>query len=346
MRTQLALCTALTGTVLAFALAMPAQAQVDRRTQEMIESLQRRPIGPGTIDDDSARGMVRPGGENAAPAPSIPTLTPAPSVPTLTPAPQAQAPQPQAPQPQAPQVPPPPASQAQPVPPALSPAPPPPMAEPRPEPTPPPAFGQPRPEPAPPPALSPAPPPPMAAPRPESSPPSFGQPRPEPAPMAPPPPQVFSPQPAPPPPPMSVKPGAPARPVPPPPPAGGMTATTAPADVPAISLQVNFATGSARLEPNAVEDLARLGMALNSPQLRAFRFRIEGHTDTVGDAFANQVLSERRAGAVRDFLVARAGVAAFRLQVVGLGETQPLIPTPDEMPERRNRRVQILNLGP
>ncbi|RVT98791.1 OmpA family protein [Rhodovarius crocodyli] len=324
MRNQLARCTALTGTlltgtVLAFALAMPAQAQVDRRTQEMIESLQRRPIGPGTIDDDSARGMVRPGGESTTPAPSVPTLTPAPSVPTLTPAPQAQAPQPPVP-------PPPPSGQARPdpPPPTLAPPPPPPMAAPGPESSPP-AFGQPRPEPVPP----------------------MARPRPEPAPMAPPPPQAFSPQPAPPPPPpVSVKPGAPVRPVPPPPPPGGMAVTTAPADVPAISLQVNFATGSARLEPNAVEDLARLGMALNSPQLRAFRFRIEGHTDTAGDAFANQVLSERRAGAVRDFLVARAGVAAFRLQVVGLGESQLLIPTPDEMPERRNRRVQILNLGP
>lgn len=320
MRTQLALCTALTGVVLALGTA-PAGAQIDRRTQDMIDSLARRPVGPGVVED-ATRGMVRPGGDSPAPAPGIPTLTPAPA-PTLTPAPQVQAPS---------------------LTPAPAPAPS--LAAPTPEPAPappvqePPQLAQPAPIPAPAPIPSPIP-----TPTPSTGP-SLGQ-----GGTATPP-QAFSPTPAPvpvprPQAPVSVKPGAPMAPVrPATPPPSALTATTAPADVPAISLQVNFATGSAKLEPGAMEDLARLGVALNSPQLQAFRFRIEGHTDRVGDAFANQVLSERRADAVREFLVNRARVAPQRLMVVGLGETQPLVPTPDEVPERRNRRVQILNLGP
>jgi outer membrane protein OmpA-like peptidoglycan-associated protein len=121
--------------------------------------------------------------------------------------------------------------------------------------------------------------------------------------------------------------------------------TTAPAGVPAVSLTVTFATGSSALSPQAEQTLATLGRALASPDLAPFRFRIEGHTDTVGTSDQNQDLSRRRAETVRDFLVGRFGISAARLEAVGLGETQLLVPTPDQTPEARNRRVQVLNLG-
>lgn len=112
----------------------------------------------------------------------------------------------------------------------------------------------------------------------------------------------------------------------------------------AISLAVFFPTGSATLTPAAERELAPLGRALNAPQLASFRFRIEGHTDSVGDAASNQMLSERRAAAVREYLVRRWGVSPERLQAIGLGESQLLVPTPDETPNPRNRRVQVVNL--
>jgi outer membrane protein OmpA-like peptidoglycan-associated protein len=59
----------------------------------------------------------------------------------------------------------------------------------------------------------------------------------------------------------------------------------------------------------------------------------------------NQGLSERRAETVRDRLVDDHGIAASRLDVVGLGETQLLVRTPDGTAEGRNRRVQVINLG-
>ena len=87
-----------------------------------------------------------------------------------------------------------------------------------------------------------------------------------------------------------------------------------------------------------------VGEALNSPQLANYRFRIEGHTDTVGDAGSNQALSERRAAAVRAYLIQRFGVRPERLEAVGLGESQLLVPTPDETPNQNNRRVQVVTL--
>ena len=124
-----------------------------------------------------------------------------------------------------------------------------------------------------------------------------------------------------------------------------LTVTTAPPGVAAVSLTVNFATGSARLTPQAEGVLDNLARALASPQLTPFRFRVEGHTDTVGSRMLNQALSEQRANVVRDYLVRRHGIAPARLEAVGLGEQQPLVPTPEETAEPRNRRVQILNLG-
>jgi outer membrane protein OmpA-like peptidoglycan-associated protein len=121
--------------------------------------------------------------------------------------------------------------------------------------------------------------------------------------------------------------------------------TTARPDRPAVSLMVTFATGSARLTPQAEALLASLARALVAQELVNSRFRIEGHTDTVGDAAANQALSERRAEAVRDLLVQRHGIAVARIETVGFGESTLLVPTGDGRAEPRNRRVRVVNLG-
>ncbi|WP_160000722.1 OmpA family protein, partial [Roseomonas sp. 18066] len=121
--------------------------------------------------------------------------------------------------------------------------------------------------------------------------------------------------------------------------------TTAPVDVPAASITVHFGSGSAELSREAIRALAPLGEALNSKTLRPFRFRIEGHTDSVGPAAMNLALSGRRALAVRALLVRYYGVDPARLEAVGYGDSQLLVPTGPEVPEMANRRVQVLNLG-
>ncbi|HEY4169709.1 MAG TPA: OmpA family protein [Reyranella sp.] len=66
-----------------------------------------------------------------------------------------------------------------------------------------------------------------------------------------------------------------------------------------------------------------------------------GHADRSGPEDYNMALSLRRANAVKDALV-RDGVPAGAIQVIGKGETQPLVPTADGVREPQNRRVEIV----
>lgn len=65
-----------------------------------------------------------------------------------------------------------------------------------------------------------------------------------------------------------------------------------------------------------------------------------GHTDRVGNVEGNDKLSLKRAQGIRD-LLAEAGVPPGKLEAVGRGERDPLVPTADEIDEPRNRRVEI-----
>jgi outer membrane protein OmpA-like peptidoglycan-associated protein len=114
---------------------------------------------------------------------------------------------------------------------------------------------------------------------------------------------------------------------------------------PAVNLTVNFASGSAELTPQAIQALDALGTALSSEALSHYRFRVEGHTDTVGTPEANRALSARRAEAVVSYIETKFGVAATRLEPVGMGSDKPVIATAAQVDEPRNRRVQIVNLG-
>jgi OmpA-OmpF porin, OOP family len=114
---------------------------------------------------------------------------------------------------------------------------------------------------------------------------------------------------------------------------------------PSINLYVPFENGSAELTPAAITALDELGKALSSSTLGSYKFRIEGHTDTVGSKPYNLSLSERRAAAVSAYLEQKFGVGQARLETVGMGSQHLLVPTPDQTPEPRNRRVTVVNLG-
>jgi OmpA-OmpF porin, OOP family len=122
-------------------------------------------------------------------------------------------------------------------------------------------------------------------------------------------------------------------------------AHTAAAKDPTVSMTVQFATGSAELTPQAVQTLSSLGQALSNPSLANYRFRIEGHTDTVGSPAANQQLSQRRAEAVVDYLSTNFHIDRSRVQAIGMGQDGLMIQTPPQTPEARNRRVQVVNIG-
>lgn len=68
---------------------------------------------------------------------------------------------------------------------------------------------------------------------------------------------------------------------------------------------------------------------------------IVGHSDTAGDARANELLALRRAEAVKTFLDARH-LPLEHVNVRSYGEADPLIPTGDGVAEPRNRRVEVI----
>ena len=117
------------------------------------------------------------------------------------------------------------------------------------------------------------------------------------------------------------------------------------AAAPSANLTVNFASGSTDLTPQAVQALNELGRALISSDLAGYKFRIEGHTDTVGSADGKRALSEQRAQAVVAYITSHFGVDPSRLEAVGKGCEDPAIPTPPQTAEPRNRRVLVVNLG-
>ncbi|MBS0570154.1 MAG: OmpA family protein [Proteobacteria bacterium] len=102
---------------------------------------------------------------------------------------------------------------------------------------------------------------------------------------------------------------------------------------------IAFAPGQASLRPTAKASLGKLVAFVNRDPSKPIR--IEGHTDSSGNTHANQVLSQRRADAVRDALVA-AGVAANRITTAGLGESDPVADNGTEEGRARNRRVDVI----
>jgi outer membrane protein OmpA-like peptidoglycan-associated protein len=70
------------------------------------------------------------------------------------------------------------------------------------------------------------------------------------------------------------------------------------------------------------------------------RIQIEGHTCNIGTAEYNLALGDRRANAVRDYLVSR-GVAANRLTTISYGEERPKYDNAREETRRLNRRAAL-----
>ena len=129
-----------------------------------------------------------------------------------------------------------------------------------------------------------------------------------------------------------------------PPPAQERPADAEPTPVPAeLSagswvLDVQFASGSARLQPGSAPALDRAArVLLDNPSLRV---EVAGHTDATGDAQQNVRLSRLRAEAVRQYLVDR-GVAPQRLVAQGYGSTRPRAQGNTAAAHAQNRRVEL-----
>jgi outer membrane protein OmpA-like peptidoglycan-associated protein len=103
----------------------------------------------------------------------------------------------------------------------------------------------------------------------------------------------------------------------------------------------SFWLGSAELPDSLMRHLDVYAEAMRGRGAAAGRVRIEAHTDASGSAEANRLLSQRRADAVKSYLVDR-GVDASMLQAVGMGSSAPKLAANPFAPE--NRRVEIIPL--
>jgi outer membrane protein OmpA-like peptidoglycan-associated protein len=112
---------------------------------------------------------------------------------------------------------------------------------------------------------------------------------------------------------------------------------------PSVDLHIPFDYNSDKLTFDAIITLRQLGGALSDPKLAAYRFRIVGHTDAKGTADYNQKLSESRAQAVRDYLVAQYDLSPNRIDTIGYGASR--LADPAKPLDAINRRVQIVNVG-
>jgi outer membrane protein OmpA-like peptidoglycan-associated protein len=100
---------------------------------------------------------------------------------------------------------------------------------------------------------------------------------------------------------------------------------------------VFFDTDKSTLKPESTVELDKLVTFLNSN--KTLRIELRGHTDNVGEKKHNQLLSESRAKAVMDYLIAH-GIAKERLTSKGFGDTMPVVPNDSDAHRQMNRRTE------
>ena len=102
---------------------------------------------------------------------------------------------------------------------------------------------------------------------------------------------------------------------------------------------INFDTGSDVIKPESKTVLDEITALLK--ENKDWKMTVEGHTDNVGGADYNQKLSEKRAAAVKDFLV-KSGIEAARLNSAGFGMSKPVASNESTFGRAQNRRVELV----
>lgn len=107
-----------------------------------------------------------------------------------------------------------------------------------------------------------------------------------------------------------------------------------------ISEKVQFELDQAIIKPESyglLDDVAQV--IKENPQIK--RVEIQGHASADGDDAHNLDLSDRRAKAVRDYLMSKNGIEAGRLNAQGFGETRPIADNNTQEGREKNRRVEF-----
>jgi OOP family OmpA-OmpF porin len=106
-----------------------------------------------------------------------------------------------------------------------------------------------------------------------------------------------------------------------------------------ITLHINFEAGKSVIKPDSHSFIDQIAEMLTTDP--SMKISIEGHTDNVGTAAANQILSQNRAKAVMDAIIAK-GIDKDRLSSKGWGQTKPMADNSTEEGKALNRRVEIV----
>jgi outer membrane protein OmpA-like peptidoglycan-associated protein len=114
-------------------------------------------------------------------------------------------------------------------------------------------------------------------------------------------------------------------------------------DKPNIDLEITFDYNSADISQKSLPSVQALGKALTNPDLKGSTFIVAGHTDAAGGESYNQELSERRADAIKRYLVDKFGIAGTDLVTVGYGKSK--LKDPGNPMAEDNRRVQVVNMA-
>ena len=113
-------------------------------------------------------------------------------------------------------------------------------------------------------------------------------------------------------------------------------------DKPKIDLEINFDYNSANISAKSLPSVQALGRALTNQDLKGSTFVVAGHTDAAGGEEYNQGLSERRADAIKRYLVDKYGINGSDLVTVGYGKSK--LKDPNQPMSEANRRVQVVNM--
>jgi outer membrane protein OmpA-like peptidoglycan-associated protein len=111
---------------------------------------------------------------------------------------------------------------------------------------------------------------------------------------------------------------------------------------PNIDLEITFDYDSANISQKSLGSVQALGQALTSPDLKGSTFVVAGHTDAAGTDAYNQDLSDRRADAIKRYLVEKYHIASADLVTVGYGKSK--LKDPSQPLAEVNRRVQVVNM--
>ena len=107
-----------------------------------------------------------------------------------------------------------------------------------------------------------------------------------------------------------------------------------------LGADASFDSGKADLKPEGRAKLDDVATKLSQPGVQIDSMTITGHTDSVGNPASNQRLSERRADAVKSYLVSK-GVDGSKVKTLGRGQTQPVSDNKTPQGRAQNRRVEL-----